>query len=260
MVKSLVGYNDMTNFIENLTILNKQLNHPLIDNQVEEIKQIDNKVSKGKPLLKAPAKIGLLPDQFEEVLDQIGNNKQKNLTDINNLFNNFRQYLSLKYGIWSLANLQTANLIKERLNVKTGLEIMAGNAYWSEALEKVGVKMVSTDSLEWAKTSKTGARPFHKVYDLSATEAIKKYKYVDLILCSWAPNFGKEDIQTVKSWQRNNKNSHLIFIGEYDGATNSTEFWSHNWFKRSSDLIAINHSFQSFDFIDERIFEIDNEF
>lgn len=212
------------------------------------------------PLPEAPASLGLLPDQFEDILQEIGADKKKKLTDINNLFNNFRQYLSLKYGIWSVANLNTAKLIKEKLHVKTALEIMAGNAYWSKALEEVGVKTISTDSLEWAKTSSTGAKPFHKIIDLKADQAIKKYQDVDLILCSWSPNFGSSDLETIAAWRKYNKDSHLLFIGEQDGATNSPEFWSHNWFKKTKELREINRSFRSFDFIDEQIFEINNEF
>ena len=94
----------MTNYLHKLTMLDDEINHPLIHGQVEEIKQIDHYVGNGKPLKAAPDKLGLLPDQFEDVLKEIGNNKKRKLTDINNLFNNFRQYLSLKYGIWSIAN------------------------------------------------------------------------------------------------------------------------------------------------------------
>lgn len=249
----------MTKFLEKANKLDQKINCSLIHEQVKEMRKIDHYVSEERPLPVAPKKLGLLPDEFEGLLEKIGENKRKQLTDINNLLNNFRQYLSLKYGIWSIANLETAKLIKDELKVKTALEIMAGNAYWSQALEEAGIKTISTDSLEWAKTSKTGSTPFHQVIDLSADQAIAKYDQVDLVLCSWSPNFGKSDIKTVKSWQNYNKNSHLLFIGERDGATNSPEFWSHHWFKKTSALSIINHSFRSFDFINERIFEINNE-
>lgn len=250
----------MTKFLEKANKLDQEIDFSLTHEQVREMKEVDHYVSQGKPLPVAPKKIGLLPDEFEDILGTIGQDKRKQLTDLNNLFNNFRQYLSLKYGIWSIANLQTAKLIKEKFKVKTALEIMAGNAYWSRALEDSGVKTISTDSLEWAKTSKTGSTPFHQVIDLPAKQAIEKYNQVDLILCSWSPNFGRSDLDTVVSWQKYNKNSHLLFIGEQNGATNSPEFWSHHWFKKTHALGVINHSFPSFDFINERIFEINNEF
>lgn len=250
----------MTNYLHKLTMLDDEINHPLIHGQVEEIKQIDHYVGNGKPLKAAPDKLGLLPDQFEDVLKEIGNNKKRKLTDINNLFNNFRQYLSLKYGIWSIANLKTAALIKDKMQIDTALEIMAGNAYWSSTLANVGIETISTDSLEWAKTSSTGAEPFHPVINLEAAQAIKKYSDVDLILCSWSPNFGQSDLAAIDAWQKYSNAKHFIFIGEENGATNSPEFWQRNWFKHTAALNEINSSFQSFDFIDERIFEIDNEF
>lgn len=249
----------MTKFIDKLTSLDKVIDAPEVHRQVEEIKDVDIHVRQGQPVAEAPEKLGLLPDQFEEILDQIGWAKKRELTEANNLFNNFRQYLSLKYGIWSVANLETARLIKEKLNVQMALEIMAGNAYWSQALEKVGIKTISTDSLEWAKTSATGAEPFHPVIDLSAEDAIKKYHDVDLFLCSWSPNFGQSDLMAIKAWRKFNPTSHLLFIGEREGATNSADFWQRDWFKNSSALREINRSFKSFDFIDEQVFEINNE-
>lgn len=249
----------MTEYITKITQLDHEINNKFVHHQVNEIKRIDNYVKNKKPLPEAPSKLGLLPDQFEDVLIEVGEDKRNELTAINSLFNNCRQYLSLKYGIWSIANLKTARLIKEKLGVKKVLEIMAGNAYWSEALEETGIQTISTDSLEWAKTSKTGSQPFHKVLDMAAPQAIRKYQDVDLILCSWSPNFGSSDITAVNAWQKYNKSGHLLFIGEQDGATNSQEFWAHHWFKKTPELAEINHSFQNFDFINERIFEIDNE-
>ena len=250
----------MTEYITKLNQLDLEIDNDIVHNQVNEIKQIDNYIKSKKPLPEAPARLGLLPDQFEDVLMEIGENKRRSLTTINNLFNNCRQYLSLEYGIWSVANLKTARLIKEKLAINKALEIMAGNAYWSKALEAAGIITISTDSLEWAKTSKTGSEPFYQVLDMPAAQAIEKYRDVDLILCSWSPNFGQGDIETVNAWQKYNKSSHLLFIGEQNGATNSQEFWDHSWLKKTPELAEINHSFKSFDFINEQIFEIDNEF
>lgn len=250
----------MTKFLTKLTKLEQEINHPAVKRQVEEIALIDSYVQAGKPLKRAPRRLGLLPDEFEEVLVEVGPDKEGALRDLNNLLNNFRQYLSLIYGIWSLPNIQTAQLIKNKLHVQTALEIMAGNAYWSQALAQVGIKVHSTDSLEWAKTSTTGAKPFYPVEDLPADQAIKKYHTVNLVLCSWSPNFGHGDLETVAAWHKYNPSCHLLFVGEKEGATNSPEFWHQNWFKNSAALDEINHSLQSFDFINEQVFEIKNEF
>ena len=119
----------MTKFLTKLTKLEQEINHPAVKRQVEEIALIDSYVQAGKPLKRAPRRLGLLPDKFEEVLVEVGPDKEGALRDLNNLLNNFRQYLSLIYGIWSLPNIQTAQLIKNKLHVQTALEIMAGNAY-----------------------------------------------------------------------------------------------------------------------------------
>lgn len=250
----------MTKFLTKLKRLEQEIDHPVIRRQVEEIILVNHNVQMGEPLDRAPRRLGLLPDEFEEVLTEVGQDKERALRYLNNLLNNFRQYLSLTYGIWSLANCQTAHLIKDELHVQTALEVMAGNAYWSQALAQVGVKVHSTDSLEWAKTSTTGAQPFYPVEDLTADQAVKKYHAVDLILCSWSPNFGQGDLETIAAWRKYNPNSHLLFIGEKNGATNSSEFWRRDWFKNSTALDKINFSLQSFDFIDEQVFEINNEF
>ncbi len=60
--------------------------------------------------------------------------------EANNLLNNFRSFLSREYGVWSLPNLETARLIKQEYHVKSSLEIMAGNAYWSKAFKSGGDK------------------------------------------------------------------------------------------------------------------------
>ncbi|MCT3615068.1 SAM-dependent methyltransferase, partial [Lactobacillus acidophilus] len=112
----------MTNFLEKSVELDKIIQSPDVHQQVEEMVQIDQYVKKGMPMPKAPAPLGLLPDQFEDILQEIGINKKRKLRDINNLFNNFRQYLSLKYGIWSVANINTARLIKKKMHVKNALE------------------------------------------------------------------------------------------------------------------------------------------
>lgn len=246
----------MTDYLRKLTQLDQQLNNSTVHDQVTEIKQIIGFVQQKEVIKKAPAKLGLQPDQFEDILTEVGNDKRKKLAALNHLLNGLRQYLSLRFGIWSLPNLKTAKLLKEDLNINSCLEIMAGNAYWSKALNEVGIKTIATDSLEWAKTSKTGSSKFFPVANLSAIEAIKKYPNFDLILCSWSPNFGKNDIEVINTWRRISK-SKLIFIGEKNGATNSSEFWQKSEFVKSNSIKKINHSFQSFDFINEKFYEIE---
>ncbi|QGV04604.1 hypothetical protein [Lactobacillus acetotolerans] len=249
----------MTNFLKKINQLDKKLNYGPIHNQVEEINAIVEHVANQEVLPVTPAPLGLLPDQFEDVADKLNEEQKVDLKAINNLLNSLRQFLSLKYGVWSLSNKKTATLIKQELAVNSALEIMAGNAYWSKALNEAGIRVIATDSLEWAKTSSTGKQAFYPVVDLDAVSAIKKFAGADLILCSWAPNFGKSDLDVIRAWKKFTPESHLLFIGEKEGATNSPEFWENENFVNSPSLRKINRSFKSYDFIDEQIYEIKHE-
>ncbi|RVU71720.1 MULTISPECIES: SAM-dependent methyltransferase [Lactobacillus] len=247
----------MTKYLTKLNTLMQELQVPEISHQVKEINQIVTAVAEKKVIANQPARLGLLPDEAAELEKQLTPAKQKQLKVVDHLLNSVRQYLSLKYGIWSLPNMQTANLIQKELNVESALEIMAGNAYWSMALHETGIKAVATDSLEWAKTSATGRETFFPVEDLEAAAAIKKYAGADLILCSWSPNFGHSDLDVVDCWRKYSPQSYLLFIGERDGATNTPEFWQEMQFKHSPAIRKINQSFVSYDFIEEKIYEID---
>lgn len=246
----------MAGYIEKLSELDREIKNKQVDRQVQEIKEIVSLAAKGDPLPQAPARLGFLPDQFEEVLSAIGLNKRPALTVMNHLLNSLRQFLALKYGIWSLANLRTANLIKQELGVRSMLEVMAGNAYWSLAFKKSGLKVQATDSLEWARTSKTGGKRLVQVADYQAEQAIAHFRQADLIFCSWAPNFGESDLRAVSAWRKFNPKSRFLFVGEKSGVTNSVAFWQQESFVTSKQMQVINRSFRSFDFIAEHIFEL----
>ena len=249
----------MTNFLSKINQLDQELNIDPIHHQVKEINDIVSVVSQKQVLRKAPEKLGFLPDKSEEICAGLSQTDIKKFKSANQLINNLRQFLAINFGVWSLPNLQTANAIKESLNIKTGLEIMAGNAYWSKALSDVGVKMTVTDNLDWSKTSSTGSRQFMTVTNFEAAKAVEIFDNVDLIICSWAPNFGNSDTKVVSTWQKLNTTSHLLFIGEKNGATNSEAFWQKGLVHHSKELKQINQTFPSFDFINEHIFEITHE-
>lgn len=246
----------MTKYINKLQALSAQLHNQEIADQVKQICQIDQAVKDRRVLNRAPQKLGLEPDEYEEISWETPDDQLHNLQTMNNLLNNVRQYLSLQYGIWSLPNLTTARLIMEKLGVKTALEVMAGNAYWSKALSQAGMQVVATDSLEWAKTSATGSEPFYPVESLSAADAVKKYADRDLILCSWSPNFGRSDLELIAAKRELAPQSHLLFVGERAGATNSRDFWRGDFLTDSPAMKAINRSFVSYDFIEEKLFEV----
>ena len=249
----------MTDFLSKINQLDDELELEPVHQQVREVNEIVSCIKQKKVLPRAPEKLGFLPDFAEKICTNLPNRKVKQFQTVNQLINNLREFLAREFGIWSVPNLTTAELIKNKLNVKTGLEIMAGNAYWSKALAEVGVEMTATDNFEWSKTSKTGTNSFIRVQNLNAEKALSIINNVDLIICSWAPNFGQYDEKLVLNWRNNNFTNYLLFVGEKNGATNSPIFWRNEHFVHSKEMMQINRSFASFDFIEEHIFEIAHE-
>lgn len=245
----------MSKYLQKLTELDQRLGLALVHDQVKEIKNIIKVVTNHQVLGQSPQKLGINEAELADLGQSLSAKQKSDLKVANQLLNSLRQFLSLHFGIWSLPNLKTAALIRNELKIKSCCEVMAGNGYWSLALKKVGVKVYPTDSMRWAQTSKTGRNFFLPVNHASAAKAIFKYPS-DAILCSWAPNFGTSDISLVKSWRKLPAANHLLFIGEYQGVTNTSSFWQNNNFKKNKALQVINASFSSFDFIDEKLFEV----
>ncbi|MBD5429362.1 SAM-dependent methyltransferase [Lactobacillus sp.] len=246
----------MTDYKELLVSIDKKLNISCLHQQVQEVVNILNCLDKKDILPKAPAHIGFLPDEYDELFWKVSSEERVLLKQADNLLNNFRSYLSRSYGLWSLANLKTARIIKDQYQVNTSLEVMGGNSYWSAAFDRIGVQAVSTDSMSWAKTSNTGNHRFYKTEQLDAQNAIKKYREVDLVICCWAPNFGDSDLEVLTAFRKYNTHGILLFIGEKDGATNTAKFWEHARIISSSKIRQVNQTFPNFDFIDEKIYEI----
>lgn len=241
----------MKKYQNKLNKLDKELNYLPLHEQVIAINNIITNLEKGKILQKSPNSLGFLPDSLDIMIENTGSREKAQ--EANNLLNNFRSFLSREYGIWSLPNLETVQLIKQEYNVKSSLEIMAGNAYWSKALSEVGVKAIASDSFTWAKSSTTGESPIFETENLDALSAIKKHPEVDLIICSWAPNFGEDDVNILNLYRQLDYQPVLLFIGEKFGATNSTTFWQE---AKTTTNKKVNRSFRSFDFINEKVFEI----
>jgi hypothetical protein len=244
----------MDTYLDKLTNLDQQLQLAIVSQQVAEIKQIIAAVKAKQVLAAAPKQLGLLPDQLADLIKVKPKQKQQ-IVLVNQLLNSFRQYLSIHAGIWSMANLQTARLLKKLFHVQTAIEVMAGNAYWSLALKQVGMQVSASDSLSWAKTSQTGQQPFFPVEKLTATEALRQNPKVDLILCSWAPNFGHSDLDLVKNWRQYCPQAKLFFIGEKNGVTNSPDFWRLSFYHNQA-VARLNRSFTSYDFIEERFYQV----
>lgn len=170
----------MKKYQNKLNKLDKELNYLPLHEQVIGINNIITNLENGKILQKSPNSLGFLPDSLDIMIENTRSSEKAQ--EANNLLNNFRSFLSREYGIWSLPNLETAKLIRQEYNVKSSLEIMAGNAHWSKALSEVGVKAIASDSFTWAKSSTTGEAPIFETENLDAISAIKKHPEVDLII------------------------------------------------------------------------------
>ncbi|EEU21420.1 SAM-dependent methyltransferase [Lactobacillus mulieris] len=240
----------MTDFLTKLIKIDNELNIPRLHQEVCEVKRVCSVLDKKEVPNCQIMNLGPITAQKSAA---------KKIQVANNLLNSFRQYLSLHYGLWSLPNVQTARIIKEKYNITSAVEVMAGNAAWSKALSMAGVKVYASDNLVWSKTSKTGGDLFYPVENLDASSAIIKYQNCDLIICSWAPNFGHADIDLIKVWKKLEHRPKLLFVGEEFGVTNSEEFWQTVSFIKKPELASVNASFSSFDFIEERFFEIDED-
>ena len=209
----------MTDFLTKLIKIDNELNIPRLHQEVCEVKRVCSVLDKKEVPNCQIMNLGPITAQKSAA---------KKIQVANNLLNSFRQYLSLHYGLWSLPNVQTARIIKEKYNITSAVEVMAGNAAWSKALSM-------------------------------ASSAIIKYQNCDLIICSWAPNFGHADIDLIKVWKKLEHRPKLLFVGEEFGVTNSEEFWQTVSFIKKPELASVNASFSSFDFIEERFFEIDED-
>ncbi|BDR60520.1 SAM-dependent methyltransferase [Lactobacillus xylocopicola] len=248
-----------TNFLAKINELDAELADHEVHAQAKVVQELVATIAQAQIPATAPQALGFAPAELEQIMARTAPAKKTQVKVINQLFNSLRQFLAIHYGVWSVPNLTTARLIKDQLHIKQALEIMAGNALWSKALNLAGIATVATDSLEWAKTSKTGSRPSVAVIDASAPAAIERFAAVQLIICSWAPNFDHSDLEAVHAWRKYNPNAHLLFVGERNGATNSAAFWHSMHFLHSEGLQRINRSFNSFDFINEQIFELKHE-
>lgn len=242
-------------YLAKLNWLAQEIGLQDVTKQVHQINELTTILGDQRIPKKHLADIGFLPDKLERLCEQAPT-KELEIKVINQLLNNLRNYLAQEFGLWSIPNLTTAELIAMKYHLHDGLEIMAGNAQWTKAFQDVGVNMVATDDLSWSVTSATGARNFAPVTRLTAIEALIRYATVaDFVILAWAPNFGDADISLLEAYRNLPRKPLLLMVGERGGATNSTAFW--RTAKVSTISAAINRSFKSFDFINEKILKVE---
>ena len=82
-------------YLNKLNSLDQQLEINEVHQQVAEINEINHIIQEHKILSKAPQPLGFAPDLLEELTQKTSKNERPALIVINNLLNNFRQYISL---------------------------------------------------------------------------------------------------------------------------------------------------------------------
>ena len=107
----------MTSYLNKMISLVEELHLPLVDEQVIEIKFIIKCLDAKIPLPSAPNMLGIEPDVMDFYKEKLSAIDYQKLELVNQLLNNFRSYISRKYGVWSLANLNTAKEIVDKYNV-----------------------------------------------------------------------------------------------------------------------------------------------
>lgn len=114
-----------------------------------------------------------------------------------------------------------ADTLAKFLKDKQCLEIMAGKAVLSKALQDRGIDIIATDNFSWESQNND---PWTTVEHIEAGDAIRKYKNVDYILASWMPMdiHSKRLIRMIRKY---NPDVRLIIIGEDWGGCTANDDW-----------------------------------
>jgi hypothetical protein len=152
-----------------------------------------------------------------------------------------------KYGIFQFWNVEYISCLAEEIKAKVGsglvLEVAAGDGMLSYWLRNYGVNAHATDSGEWYKLGRAGARvrPRAPVEIIDAVEAIRKYK-PQMVMASWLPNDDTLLDIKISDECSNLKIPYILLIGETDGATGSMRFWQQKyWEKAGYEMLPYSH-------------------
>ncbi|WP_304249528.1 SAM-dependent methyltransferase [Limosilactobacillus gastricus] len=223
-------------------------------------------------LLPQPVVKMLLPDDIQDEIftylnqhypsgdptgDRLWEEYSEALPKLDRLLRNYRDYLEATYGMWSFTNTKFISALSKYLQGAPVLEIMAGNGYISKGLRDLNHQqtIITTDDQSWTKENETGKHPVVKVQNYSAIDAIKTfYDQVDYVIMAWAPDKGDADWQVLQLIRQTYPELKLLVIGEYQGATNSQQFWQTAQLSQPDAFQPLNQALQSFDLIDEQIY------
>ena len=169
----------------------------------------------------------------------------------------FRDFIQTKFGIWAMLNQPMMDCWVQLFPHVKYLELMAGNGILASALQERGQQVIATDNLTWAQSSATGQQKWTTIEQLDALEALQQYfNEVDVVLLAWSPDHDNIDVQILQFIRKLNSNLQFWIIGEYQGATNSAEFWQQAHLIYDWRLAKINRLYPAFDIVKDHVFKI----
>lgn len=131
-------------------------------------------------------------------------------------------------GFYFLVTENLVTKVTELLEGKKCLEVMSGNGFFAQCLSDKGLSIIATDSKEW------DIKDNGNVIQLSALEAIKKYKdEMDILIICW-PYMDNNAYQAIKAWGTEKP---ILVLGEIGGCCADDIF--SNSFK--SQIVDVGH-------------------
>ncbi|MGX7051855.1 methyltransferase domain-containing protein [Leuconostoc palmae] len=174
------------------------------------------------------------------------------LMALDDLLSEFRQLLITEFGVWFVPNYLWLHDLKQFINNRRTLEIMAGNGLISAGLRQLGCPITAIDNFKWQCQDVNAPNLWTNVIQEEALMALKKYQY-DVIIMSWAPDTNDDDFSILNYLKKHEFSGDFIVIGEPFGHTNSSQFWQSAKLNKNE---LLNKNYHSFDTIDDHIYLI----
>lgn len=257
-IKQLVKYRDLfQNFGEVVFLINNILESDRLIARDLLPQQL--------PLLELPENIqdtifeaiGKEHPMGDPIGDQLWDQYSRALPKLDQLLRSYRDYLEDTYGMWAYISAPFVSNLAKYVDGKPTLEIMSGNGYISKGLRANDQEVIATDSLEWQKENQTGRHLVTDVEKLDALAALDKYqKQVKYVIMSWSPDGMPIDQEVLATMRAKLPDATLICIGEQNGATNTSDFWTQAEMVEPEATKTLNQHYSHFDLIHDQVYLI----
>ncbi|BDR56291.1 hypothetical protein [Xylocopilactobacillus apis] len=202
-----------------------------------------------------------LPLSEDEVLDLITLNLkspdlEEKISALDHLLMDFRNVVRENLGLYCILNDHLIDDLVSYLNSPV-LEIAAGNGFLSSQLSKKGLDITAVDNGEY-KTETLNESNFFPIKQVDAIDYLSKNleKYSTIVL-AWSPDNSDLDLKVLNLIRQNKRKISFIVIGEHNGKTNSTKFWSEVRFINLKKMLRLNKEFPDFDLYHDRIYMVE---